>query len=232
MRKGWCPCVLAAPGNALSWPFLSLGWKVHQPNPELPQRKTGGKDLWSAGLSRLMTTFKTQGKGPGNGASNAHQYIPCHHLKTCCFHFKVTLEKKMPFQLCLKQEQLCACETRLCCLVMNFLPNLSARRSKLEWKIICWHSPQQYHLPAAVCQILPSVSECPLWRHHGDGDHDRPFKHTTGMSLWRAPSLPLSSEAELSPAQRAEPCGKVAHSLAQCWATYPRLCTDLLADLR
>lgn len=42
-------------------------------------------------------------QGTGNGASNAHQHIPCPHLGTCCFPFKVTLEEKMPFQLCLKQ---------------------------------------------------------------------------------------------------------------------------------
>lgn len=79
-----------------------------------------GRDVRSMGLRGLMTVAPgssapqhrrpreliiacAQGKGPGNEAGNAHQHVPGCHLRTCCFSFKVTLEKKMPFQLCPKQ---------------------------------------------------------------------------------------------------------------------------------
>lgn len=89
-----------------------------------------------------LTIAHAQGEGPGHEASHAHQHIPGCHLRTCCFPLKVTLEEKLTFQLCLKQEQLCVCKTRLCCLVTNLPPNVPALGSKLKLKIICWHGPQ------------------------------------------------------------------------------------------
>lgn len=74
-------------------------------------------------------------------------------------------------------------------------------------------------LPRCLCQILPSVSECPLWCHHVMETMIEPFNRT-GMSLWSAPSLPLSrGRAEPSPESRSLWGGGT-----QSWATCP--CPD------
>lgn len=177
------------------------------------------------------------GKGPGNEAGNAHQHILGCHLRTCCFPLKVTLEKQLPLQLCLEQEQLCACKIRLCCLVMNLPPNLSALRSKLEWKIICWHSPQGYHLPDAIaktsahCQILPSALACPSCCHPGDGDHNGFPSDMSGKSRWSAPFPPFYQGKSWAKPRGQEPAERQHTALHRAMLPACGSATALLGNL-
>lgn len=148
-------------------------------------------------------------------SGNAHQHVPGCHLRTCCFPFKVTLEDKLPFQLCLKQHQLGVCKTRLCCSIMNLPPNLPALRSELQGKMICQQSslampPHSCHHP------LPSIAQCSCMSsccHPGDGDRDGFPSAPPGKSRCSAPPSPLCRR------QRGSSQGCAAPRRAAClWA--------------
>lgn len=111
-RRGWG----LVPGK----PAVPQCCQAHQATDTRHNEERRGRDLRRMGLSGLMTAALgssaphcvrprelivawAQVEGPGKEASNAHQHVPGCHLRTCRFSFKVTLEKKMPFQLCPKQ---------------------------------------------------------------------------------------------------------------------------------
>lgn len=102
-------------------------------------------------------------------------------LRTCCFLCKVTLERKLALQLCLKQEGPCLCTTRFTCLLMSVPPNLPALRAKLERKIICCHGLQRYHHPAAVTKT--AHSQMPLGAPEGPPGFHCGNRHPHGFPL-------------------------------------------------
>lgn len=165
-------------------------------------------------------------------SGNTHQHVPGCHLRTCCFPFKVTLEDKLPFQLCLKQHQLCVCKTRLCCSIMNLPPNLPALRSELQGKMICQQSslampPHSCHHP------LPSIAQCSCMSsccHPGDGDRDGFPSAPPGKSRCSAPPSPLCRRQRQQPGLcRATPCRLPVGSAAALLASPGRHSSHLSA---
>ena len=168
----------------------------------------------------------TQGQGPENEAGSAHQHVLGCHLRTCCFPFKVTLEKKLPFQLCPKQEQ------QNKALLFGNEPSSKSSCPQIKTGMENYTLAQSPAIPPCSCNhkdfwLLPNMAQCscmsfmlPSW---GWRAWWLPFRHDREEPLKRSISISLQGP-ELNQAQRAGACSEAEHSSAQGHAACLWLC--------